>query len=162
MLTLARAALLSKGGFSEFWLRAPRCAYSSRNKIPSIPLRALDISAFEHVRRFLHRLRSCSPSTKEKPMSRTTHHTKVTTRPKSAAARSTRKTKRELDALQIEEYIATNIHSPQQFENSFEVIRSALLTSLLLREAGIEADGNDTAGKVRLAIAKLTKKGAVP
>ena len=95
-------------------------------------------------------------------MSRTTHHTKVTTRPKSAAARSTRKTKRELDALQIEEYIATNIHSPQQFENSFEVIRSALLTSLLLREAGIEADGNDTAGKVRLAIAKLTKKGAVP
>jgi hypothetical protein len=95
-------------------------------------------------------------------MSRITHRTKVTTKLKNAVARSRRKTKRELDALQIEEYIATNIRSPQHSEKSFEVVRTALLTSLLLREASIEADGNDTAGKLKIAIAKLTKKGAVP
>jgi hypothetical protein len=161
MLTMARAALLSKGGFSEFCCVLP-LSVSSRNKIPAIPLRALDIPAFERVRRFLHRLRSCSPSTKENTMRRTTRRANITSKPNNAAARSRRKTKRELDALQIEEYIATNVRSPQQFETAFEIIRGALLTSILLREAGIEADGNDTAGKVRVAIAKLTKKGAMP
>ena len=68
---------------------------------------------------------------------------------------------RALDALQIEEYIATNCSGrrPRRRDRqSRKLIQNFLFTALLLRAAGIEADGNDTIGEVRVAIAKLTKK----
>lgn len=46
----------------------------------------------------------------------------------------------------------------QRARLSRETIVSALLAALILREANIEADGNDTAGKVIAAIEKLSKK----
>jgi hypothetical protein len=67
---------------------------------------------------------------------------------------------RALDALQIEEYIATNCSGQRpgrRDRQSRKLIQNFLFTTLLLRAAGIEADGNDTAGKVKIAIAKLTK-----
>jgi hypothetical protein len=73
---------------------------------------------------------------------------------------------RELDALQIEEYIATNCSGRRpgrRDRQTRNLLQGALCTALLLRAAGIEADGNDTAGKVKIAIAKLTKaKGGIP
>jgi hypothetical protein len=72
----------------------------------------------------------------------------------------TRQTQRALEALQIEEYIATNIcprrRSGQRDRQSRKLVQNVLFTALLLRAAGIEADGNNTAGKVKIAIAKQT------
>ena len=80
---------------------------------------------------------------------------------KEQRTRSSVREERELDALQIEEYIATNVVSNHQNRQRDRQTRKLLQTVLsaadLLRAAGIEADGNDTAGKVKLAIAKLTK-----
>jgi hypothetical protein len=71
---------------------------------------------------------------------------------------------RDLDALQIEEYIATNVvtnrHNRQRNRQTRKLLQTVLSTAHLLRAAGVEADGNDTAGKVKLAIAKLTKDKA--
>jgi len=73
---------------------------------------------------------------------------------------------RALDALQIEEYIATNCSGrrPRRRDRqSRKLIQNFLFTALLLRAAGVDADGNNTAGKVKIAIAKLTKnKGGAP
>jgi hypothetical protein len=73
---------------------------------------------------------------------------------------------RALDALQIEEYIATNCSGRRpgrRDRQTRKLLQCALCAALLLPTAGIEADGNDTAGKVKIAIAKLTKnKGGAP
>jgi hypothetical protein len=39
------------------------------------------------------------------------------------------------------------------------IVQNVLFTALVLRAAGIGADGNDTASKIKVAIEKLTKQG---
>jgi hypothetical protein len=64
--------------------------------------------------------------------------------------------------LQIEEYIAINVHpnghEAQRQRETRKLLQDVLSVAHLLRAAGIEADGNDTAGKVSLAITKLRRK----
>lgn len=47
----------------------------------------------------------------------------------------------------------------QRRRKSLDAISSALFASIILRAAEIEADGNDTSGKLESAVKKLSKKG---
>jgi len=69
LAALADANPRASGGPVQRWLLGILIACSlrsSRNKIPAMPLRALDIPASGDAQGGLHRLRSCSPSTKGK------------------------------------------------------------------------------------------------
>src|SRR5438874_1356455 len=65
---------------------------------------------------------------------------------KEERARCSVRRDRDLDALQIEEYIATvvtNRHNLQRNRQTRKLLQTVLSTAHLLRAAGIEADGND-------------------
>jgi len=97
-------------------------------------------------------------------MKKSTHRRQNCNETKKGCDPSRARRQRDLDALQIEEYIATNVVSNprnrQRNRQTRKLLQSVLSTAHLLRAAGIEADGNDRAGKVELAIAKLTKNKA--